>query len=84
MANFSRRLRKLEAQILDNSGLVPHSRKWLDYWERRFDRFRAGEHSVDLSGMPIELFRSMLQALPADDGDEWQPEPERVAEAGRG
>ena len=36
MTNLQRRLKKLEALLFaDQSGLVPHSKKWLEYWKRQ-------------------------------------------------
>jgi hypothetical protein len=31
LTNLRRRLGKLESQLIDGPGLVPHSRKWLEY-----------------------------------------------------
>jgi hypothetical protein len=36
MTNLERRLGKLEARLVDSSGLVPHSALWLEYWKRWF------------------------------------------------
>jgi hypothetical protein len=38
MTNLERRLGKLEAQLIDSSGLVPHTQKWLEYWRDWLDR----------------------------------------------
>ena len=32
MSNLQRRLKKLEALLTDDAGLVPHSPQWLAYW----------------------------------------------------
>jgi len=31
-SNLGRRLKKLEVELTDESGLVPHSAKWRAYW----------------------------------------------------
>jgi hypothetical protein len=38
MSNLGRRLRKLEFQITDHTGLVPRSPQWLEYWRERIDK----------------------------------------------
>jgi hypothetical protein len=43
MVRFDRRLRQLEAQLTDRSGLVPHTQQWFDYWITRVDKLLAGE-----------------------------------------
>jgi hypothetical protein len=39
VTNLRRRLKKLEAKLTDPTGLVPHSQKWLEYWQRWIDRW---------------------------------------------
>jgi hypothetical protein len=41
VTSLRRRLKKLEALLTDPSGLVPHSEKWLEYWERWFDKYTS-------------------------------------------
>ena len=43
MSRLLSRLRKLEAQLKDDAGLVPNSPEWLDYWTRRIDAILIGE-----------------------------------------
>ena len=43
MVRFERRLRNLEAQLTDLSGLIPHTKPWFDYWIARVDKLLAGE-----------------------------------------
>lgn len=44
MTNLQRRLKKLEAYLTDPSGRVPHTQKWLEYWDRQFNLFLTGQH----------------------------------------
>jgi len=37
MSQLKCRLEKLEASLLDGSGLVPHSPAWMEYWQREPD-----------------------------------------------
>ena len=44
MTNLQRRLKKLEAlRVTDPSGLVPHSQKWLEYWERQVQLYATDQ-----------------------------------------
>jgi hypothetical protein len=43
MSNLSRRLKKLELVIVDQSGFPPHSSRWLAYWFSWFDQLMNGE-----------------------------------------
>jgi hypothetical protein len=56
MTNLQRRLRKLEAQLTDSCGLVPHSQKWLEYWEQRIYRMFTGEEPGTPGSIPLEAF----------------------------
>ena len=38
MSNLRRRIRNLEAQFTEDSGLVPHTPKWLAHWTDWFNR----------------------------------------------
>lgn len=35
VTNLQRRLKNLELLLTDPSGLVPHSRQWLAYWDKQ-------------------------------------------------
>jgi hypothetical protein len=74
MSYASRRLRKLENRLLDDSGLVPHSPEWCAYWLERIERYATGD-IVDLRG-PIEVFRIWMQQC--EDGSDGEFE-ERLA-----
>ena len=55
MARSERRLRKLEARLRDrNSGLVPHTAQWLEYWMAKLDRVMKGEN-ID-EKIPLEAY----------------------------
>src|SRR6185369_1049070 len=62
MANFERRLRKLEANLTDGSGLVPHSLEWLQYWDRKIYAFmKDPEHRWPKQLFPLDAFEAALQ-----------------------
>ena len=56
----TRRIRKLESQLTDATGLVPHSKKSFDYWYGKIDRVIAGEKNVDLCGMTLEVTDAII------------------------
>jgi len=61
MARFERRLRKLEARMIDRSGLIPHSQQWLDYWFAKLVRVTNGEEEPDaLRCMPLDAWDAIM------------------------
>jgi hypothetical protein len=46
MTNLERRLRKLEAVLTDHTGLVPHTKSWLDYWLATYERLDDGQEDA--------------------------------------
>jgi hypothetical protein len=56
MTNLQRRLRKLEGQLTDGSGLVPHSQKWLHHWEQRIYRMLTGKEPGAPGCIPLEAY----------------------------
>jgi len=64
MSNLLRRLRKLELQLTDRNGLVPHTKPWQDYWNSKIDKLIAGE--VIDQKIPLEAFRALIHAADVD------------------
>jgi hypothetical protein len=64
VTNLRRRLRKLEALLSDPSGLVPHSEKWLDYWQGWFDRWSDDPTFRPRERMPLEAARVIIRSAP--------------------
>jgi len=60
MTNRNRRLRKLEAQLNDECGLVPYTPKWLAYWTDWVDKLIRRENPP--GRIPLEAVRTLLQA----------------------
>ena len=48
MPNLRRRLRKLEAHLLDSSGLVPESPEWIAYWMRKIEKLGTADDTGEL------------------------------------
>ena len=42
VSGLNQRLKKLEAVMTDDHGLIPHSPKWMAYWATKMDRALAG------------------------------------------
>jgi len=59
MKHLQRRLQKLEAVLTDPVGLVPHTRKWLEFWDRQWYTYMTtGE-----VGMPRSSDRYVYEAV---------------------
>lgn len=67
MTNVQRRLNKLETLLTDSTGLVPHSEKWLEYWQRWIDRWAIDSNFRPRERMPIEAARAILAGTPNSD-----------------
>jgi len=64
MTNLRRRLNKLEALLTDPSGLVPHSQKWLEYWQRWIDNYTNDPDFRPRERMPIDAARAIIASAP--------------------
>jgi hypothetical protein len=62
MSNLYRRLKKLEARMIDEAGLVPHSLQWLAYWTERVDKILNGEDDVKGCLIPLEVMDAIVEA----------------------
>jgi hypothetical protein len=59
MSNVLRRLKRLETQMTDRSGVVPHSEAWFQYWSERHDELLSGDaHAV--SRIPLAYLDDLL------------------------
>jgi len=61
MSNLNRRLRKLEAMMTDDAGLVPGSQQWLAYWTERTDQILRGDHEVRGFRIPLEVVDAIIE-----------------------
>ena len=65
MTNLERRLKKLEALLFtDQSGLVPHSQEWLEYWDHQVQLYATDQLPKGFL-FPVEA----LQAVIRNTGD---------------
>jgi hypothetical protein len=61
MTNLQRRLKKLEALLPpDPSGFVPHSQKWLEYWDHQVELYTAG-HLPKGFLFPLEAIEAWIR-----------------------
>ena len=58
MSRLQQRLRRLEAQITDASGLIPHSDAWVGYWADRIDQYLSGKIEI-VGRIPLEALDDM-------------------------
>jgi hypothetical protein len=61
MTNLERRLRKLEARGIDPSALVPHSQKWLEYWDRQVYLYMNDQEPREPVRFPLAAVREVMQ-----------------------
>jgi hypothetical protein len=64
MTNLRRRLGKLEAQPIDSSGLVPHTQRWLEYWQRWLANWANDPRFRPRDLMPLEAARAIIAGTP--------------------
>jgi len=60
MTSFRRRLKKLEEIFTDPAGLVPHTQKWLEYWDGQFFLYLSGQDDKAIWHCGVEAFRALL------------------------
>jgi len=60
VSNLQRRLKKLEALLTDDAGLVPGSRQWLAYWTERADKILNGDYEVKGCRIPLEVVDAII------------------------
>jgi hypothetical protein len=69
MTNLQRRLEKLEELLfIDQSGLVPHSQKWLEYWKRQVQLY-ATDQLPKGSLFPVEALQAVIRNTEDSDFD---------------
>jgi hypothetical protein len=62
LSNLHGRLKKLEALLTDDAGLVPGSPQWLAYWTQRVDKIIGGDDEVRSCKIPLEFVDAILAA----------------------
>ena len=61
MTNLQRRLKKIEAGLTDPAGFVPHSKKWLVYWDRQYYLFLTGKDRNAIWLSSIAAYRAVMK-----------------------
>jgi hypothetical protein len=61
MTHLQRRLKKLEAVLTDPMGLVPHTPKWLEYWDRQYFLFLTGQVRTAIWLSSIAAYRAVMK-----------------------
>jgi hypothetical protein len=59
MSQIGRRLKKLEVQLTDESGLIPHSPQWRAHWTRELETVLSGDRTRRIL-IPLEVVRAFL------------------------
>lgn len=60
MSNLSRRLRKLEAIMTDDAGLVPGTRRWRTHWTERAEKILNGDDEMKGCLIPLEVVDDII------------------------
>jgi hypothetical protein len=60
-STLQRRLTKLEAVLTDDSRLVPHTQRWLEYWDRQFFLYMTGQDRTALRNASIAAYRAVMK-----------------------
>jgi hypothetical protein len=61
MTHLQRRLRKLEGVFTDPLGLIPHSGKWLKYWDRQYFLFLTGQGENAIRRSSVVEYRAVMK-----------------------
>jgi uncharacterized protein with ACT and thioredoxin-like domain len=61
MRNLQGRLNNLEAVLTDPGGLVPHTQKWLEYWDRHSHLYLTVEDLSAIWHSSIAAYRSVMK-----------------------
>ena len=61
MTNLQRRLKKLAGVLTDPVGLVPHTQKWLEYWDKQFYLYMTGRDRNAIWLTSIAAYRAVMK-----------------------
>jgi hypothetical protein len=61
MTNLQRRLKKLEAVLTDSMGLVTHTQKWLDYWDKQYFLFLTAKDGSGIRLGSVVEYRAVMK-----------------------
>jgi hypothetical protein len=62
MTRLKRRLRDLEAQVIDRHGLVPHTEPWLRYWTEKICHLMDDSVPHAPGSIPLEAWDADIAA----------------------
>ena len=68
MIQLRRRLKGLETVLMDRVGLVPHSDKWLMYWDRQYAVYLSGEDRNAISPSGVAEYRAVMKYASENPG----------------
>jgi hypothetical protein len=61
MTHLRRRLRKLEGVLTDSVGLIPHTKRWLEYWDRQYYLYLSGKDLYAIWRSSVVEFRAVMK-----------------------
>jgi hypothetical protein len=62
MTQMQRRLKNLEEVLTDAMEMVPHSKKWLKYWDRQFYLYMTGQDLMAIWHSSIAAYRAVMRS----------------------
>jgi hypothetical protein len=70
-SNLGRRLKKLEVELTDEAGLMPHTAKWRAYWTEWMPKLANGENPPGkITNEPLRMCMNEVEIPPHKYDDE--------------
>ena len=61
MTHLQRRLKKIEGLLCDPVGLIPHSQRWLEHWDRQYYLYMTGQDRNAIWLSSIAAYRAVMK-----------------------
>ncbi len=61
MTSIQRPLKKLDGVFTDPAGLVPHTKKWLEYWDRQYLLYLTGQAENAIYHGSVTAYRAVMK-----------------------
>ena len=61
MTHHQRHMNKLEGIFTDTTGLVPHSQRWLEYWDRQYYLFLTVKEESSIRLGSVVGYRAVMK-----------------------
>jgi len=61
MTSVQRRLKKLDQVFTDPTGIVPNTRRWLEYWDVQYSLFLTGKDPNAIRESSVAEYRAVMK-----------------------